>query len=239
MTALLQSQKNEVLATIQRVGLVPREFDWDPAQAANYEEVFVHLPTKYWFRFQVSDFGHSYRYSPGHRQIVSSGELQAWQTVITNVETWLRAVQREAETPDLWAELRRERVLTGSRAIPASPHENTPFTREEQAEIRRQLNEGMAFVQQTLQLSEEQFEELTARLDYLADAATRMNRFDWKNTLTGTLVTAVIQSILPAEPVQAVLSLILRGVAALFGRTSRNFPEGLGRISRCEWAGAS
>ena len=53
-----------------------------------------------------------------------------WSNVEERVEHWAAKLKRDLETPDLWAELQREREILSRTPDDA---ENTPFTPEEQA----------------------------------------------------------------------------------------------------------
>jgi hypothetical protein len=70
-----------------------------------------------------------------------------------HVGMWLRSVKDYYEMPDLWAELRGG----GSGLVGAAlegTHENTPFTKDEQIEIAKQLREISDYVRRTYSLSE-------------------------------------------------------------------------------------
>ena len=108
--------------------------------------------------------------------------------------------------------------------------ENTPFSADEQRRIETQLTEAKKFVRATYQLTPGQYEAIDARLDYLVDAAKRgVGRIDWRNALVGSLLSLVITSLVPVEPIQQLLPMVLRGIAALFGGDAapRELPPGL------------
>ena len=72
-------------------------------------------------------------------------------------------------------------------------------------------------MRKTYQLNESQYEAIDARLDYFAEAAKRLGRIDWRNALIGAFLGAVLQAVLPPEPVQDIISLALRSVGHAFG----------------------
>jgi hypothetical protein len=55
------------------------------------------------------------------------------------ISWWLEEVKQDLDTPDLWAELKREAQLLGADSSVVT--ENTAFTVDEQREIARRLKE--------------------------------------------------------------------------------------------------
>ncbi len=131
------------------------------------------------------------------------------------VEGWAKDVKEDVDTPDLWAELQREReVLTGARYDEV---ENTPFTSDEQAAIAERLQQTKQYVTSTYSLSDAQILHLEAKLDDIAAAAGRLGRKDWTLLVCGALLGAFVQGILPPEAVQDILRMTLDGLGYLFG----------------------
>jgi hypothetical protein len=223
---LLKSQKNQVLAVINRAELSPKDFEWTDVPTAvtatasrsrSYMvQALVHAPTDAWFIFDIDvERGHHYaifrpgRQGPGEQ--INAGD---WTSEIGYVQRWVEYVKREYEAPDLWGELTRQRELLAD--APAEI-ENTPFAPEEQREIARQLREISEYVRRTHELSEAQQEVFEARLGYLEDAASRLGRIDWRNNFIGVMMTLFFESILPPETVRQTLVLTLRGLGHFFG----------------------
>lgn len=71
------------------------------------------------------------------------------------VKRWLEEVKRDLETPDLWAELKREAELLGAGSDEIT--KNAPFTPDEQKEIAGRLQEiaERVSVEQTRVLNED------------------------------------------------------------------------------------
>src|SRR5207302_6503675 len=65
-----------------------------------------------------------------------------------------------------------------------------PFSPEEQAQIRAAIKQFKVLIERDFAPDSEQSRELDARLDYLADALTRLNRFDWKSLALATVIGA-------------------------------------------------
>jgi hypothetical protein len=142
-------------------------------------------------------------------------ESFTWAKVEERVQQWAEEVERDVATPDLWADLQRERqIITGARYEDV---ENTPFTSEEQAEIAQQLRQIKEFVRKTYPLSETQVLDLEARLDVIEAAAGRIGRKDWLLLVGGVMAGVIITDLLPPGAVRHILLMLLHGLEHLFG----------------------
>jgi hypothetical protein len=138
-----------------------------------------------------------------------------WPTVVERLQRWAGEVKRDIDTPDLWAELQRDReLLTSTRYEDV---ENTPFTSDEQAKIAERLEQIKEYIRATYELTADQYATIDARLDHLEGAAGRVGRIDWRNQLLGVFLGLLVDAVLPAEPVRQTLIVVLRGLAGLFG----------------------
>jgi hypothetical protein len=220
---LLRSQRNAVLRAIQEAGLNPAEFGWDTiygdgTMISASVPLLTHRPTQsfYAFDYDAGRENHHAVYVPGAGRAQERIVAGDWTLQLAHVARWLENLKREYEAPDLWGELGRQReVVAGEPA--EDERENTPFTPEEQAEITAQLRELKEYLRANHQLTGQQMRAIESRLDYLADAARRLGRFDWRQTLVGTLLGLVVQAVVPSEPIQDALALIGRGLGHLFG----------------------
>jgi hypothetical protein len=126
-------QRNGLFEAIQAVGLDPRDFDLADSGAE------VQIKHKWSESIFIIGGG------PGPyvgRDVVGDGpdwpyDAYSWQALTTRVGTWLQEVKRDFETPDLWAELRREVHLLGVASDAVT--ENTLFTQDEQKQIAARL----------------------------------------------------------------------------------------------------
>jgi hypothetical protein len=122
-------------------------------------------------------------------------EAFTWPTVEERVERWARDVKRDVDTPDLLADLQREReILTGTRYEEVG---NSRFTSDELAAIAEQLRQIKEYVSTAYEVSEAQMLHLETKLDDIAAAAGRMGRKDWALWVSGALLGAFVQGILP------------------------------------------
>jgi hypothetical protein len=204
--------KNDIFEALTAGGLDPHECEL----AEDDREVrVVHVPSGSVFTLG-GDAGHY----TGDR-VVGTSTLSwpfaayTWAMVPEKVERWARDVTRDVDTPDLWAELRREREILASVSHAAG--ENTPFTRQEKAEIATQLREIKEYVRNTYDLTGEQAEALDASIDELVEASRSSGRRDWKMMLYGTALSAFISGLLPPDGVWNVLTMAVRGLSHFHG----------------------
>jgi hypothetical protein len=134
------------------------------------------------------------------------------------VETWLDDVKRDIETPDLWAELQGAAGLLGVGSGDLA--ENTPFTREEQEEITRQLQELAENAKREYSLSEVQMRVLNETVSYLVDAVGRLGRTDWRGLVIGMMLSFVLSVALPPDAARHIFFSIIRIIGHRYG-----FPE--------------
>jgi hypothetical protein len=214
---LLRSQEAWIFEALTSEGFDPREFELGHSTVTGHgaAPVLIHQPTGFYYVFSLQRDGYVVEYSPAEDKRVGTYGTGSWESIVGETfGRWLGRIRREVEAPDYWGELRRENEIV---AGPTSLEENTPFSASEQAEIRQQFEEVKALLRGSYTLSEAQFEALDARLDYLADAAARLGRIDWREALVGALLGLVVQAVVPPEPVRTVLLTVTRGLGHLFG----------------------
>jgi hypothetical protein len=207
---LQKRHRNDIFQAIQAVGLDAREFDLvDSGSEVRIKHrssescLIVRREAGYYVGQSVVGDGHVWPYSPC-----------SWQTLIPQVSRWLEEVKHDLNTPDLWAELRREAELLGAgsnRVI-----ENTPFTPEEQQEIARRLDKLATDVSHALSLSGAQTNALEGKIDYLIEASTRLGRKDWLNNFIGVTLPFVLAAALAPEAARALFLTFLRSIGILY-----------------------
>jgi hypothetical protein len=207
---LHKRQRNVIFEAIQAVGLDPRDFDL----ADSGTEVQI----KHKWSKSIFIIGGG----PGHyvgRYVVGDGpdwpyDAYSWQAATTRVSTWLQEVKRDLETPDLWAELRREVHLLGVGSNEVT--ENTLFTQDEQKQIAAQLQGLAKHVSDASRLSEAQMQILNEKIDYLIDGSRRLGRKDWLNTFIGVTLGYLLSTALPPDVVRGIFSTCLRAIGLLY-----------------------
>jgi hypothetical protein len=210
-TLLLQKwQRNNLFEAIQAVGLDPRDFDLADSgtevqiKHKRSESIFIISggPGHYVGRYVVGD-------SPDWPY-----DAYSWQASTTRVSTWLQEVKRDFETPDLWAELRREVHLLGVGSNEVT--ENTLFTQDEQKQIAEQLRGLAKHVSDSSSLSEAQKQILNEKIDYLVEGSRRLGRKDWLNTFIGVTLGYLLSTALPPDVAHGIFSTCLRAIGLLY-----------------------
>jgi hypothetical protein len=208
---LLKDDRNKIFKAIERAGLHPIEFDY------NDDGAEVRIKHK-WSESYFTVGGNAVLYT-GH---YVSGDAPAWpyevynwEALMMRVSTWLEEVKHDLETPDLWAELRRETELLGDTSNEAT--ENTRFTAEEQKEIVRRLRELEEQARNRYSLSAEQMKVLDAKINYLIQAVGRLGRTDWRGLFISVLLSFILASAFPPESVREVVLPVLRAIGHLYG----------------------
>ncbi len=129
------------------------------------------------------------------------------------IERWARDVNTDAHTPDLWAELQRE------RDIPTEAHyedvENTLFNADERKEIAVLLRQIKGALRDSNSVSDAQMRSLEARFDNLEAAAGRVDRKDWLLLFAGTILAVVVTDLLPREALWDILGMVSHGLEHL------------------------
>lgn len=207
---LVKWQRNAIFKAIVAGGLGARECTFDYDEGGR----ITHVPSESYFLLEGDVSEYTATAFVGDNPSWPS-TFFTWPNVEERVQRWAEEVKRDVNTPDLWAELQREReILTGARY---EAGENTSFTPDEQGEIARQLREIKEYVKTTYSLSRKQMLLVDARFDELEAASSRLGRKDWRLVFLGVLFSLIASVILPPEAVPHILKMALHGLDHLFG----------------------
>lgn len=111
-------------------------------------------------------------------------EFKSW------LDIWVIRYIKEAQLPDLWAQLETYKPLVGNNAI--SYEDTSNFSAEEQAQARQSISQFRISVLNTFDPSPDQLESIDEKLRYLANALDRLNRFDWRALAVSTVISIAI-----------------------------------------------
>jgi hypothetical protein len=201
---LLQKRRtNQIFEAIQSVGLNPQEFEFENRGT---ETRLKHKWSKSYFVIGGNAGHYVGRYVVGDA-IDWPYEVYSWEPVMSRFSGWVKDVKDDLDTPDLWAELQRDARLLGG--VSGEANKNTPFTSEEQKDIEERLREVEAHVRNTYSLTESDFNLLHKKIDYLVDAAGRLNRIDWLNACAGALFGFILSVGLPPESIRPFMTDLL------------------------------
>jgi hypothetical protein len=200
-TALFETQELEPNGFIVRLKQPPLEFE------------LLHSPTTFErFRCRCKRFapglpymagpikGHNTKYhmSEAEARELAQPEPNGWiprdnwwdlSRILDQFETWLdkhvkRAVSDLAQ-PDLWSNTATvPNVYEGA----PSTHAEDRFTPAERDQIRLAVAQFRIRIVEDFSPDAEQTENIDRRLDYLAAAADRLNRFDWTALAVSTVI---------------------------------------------------
>lgn len=204
-------QRNAIYDAVVAGGLDAAEctFDYDDVECR-----ITHVPSQSYLLIQ----GDPSKYTT--TAVVGDGlpwpsESFSWSTVPGKVERWAGEVRRDADTPDLWAELRtKQGIITSAGFEDVS---NTPFSPHEQREILEQLQQIKELVNGTDSVSKAQRLSLEAKLDELAAAVGRVGRRDWQLMFGGVILGVILQQLLPPEAVSDIIEMVGHALGHLFG----------------------
>jgi len=146
-----------------------------------------------------------------YQDSISDRKLAA---ILELIREWGNEVKLIADTPDLWAEMRRNRELIAG--IQQADSDNTPFTEDEQGKIEARLQAITKQLKEQFELTKEQEERIDEWHDDVVEASTRMGRKDWFIYLLGTVTAVAIAATVPAGAGEHILAMVIHALGYLF-----------------------
>ena len=207
---LRKQHKNDIFKAIRAVGLDPNEFDLEDFDDGDR---IKHKRSESYFIVR-REAAHYVGQSLVGDGVVWPTGASSWQTLMQRISWWLEEVKQDLDTPDLWAELKREAQLL--RADSGVVSENTAFTVDEQREIAGRLKKLGEYVSDTHSLSKAQIQVLEEKLDYLVDASARLGRKDWLNAFIGAILSFVLTATFAPESARTIFTTFLRGIGLFY-----------------------
>ena len=223
---MLRHHRNALFEDILATGLDPADFgvedrhgDHDHMETVIYykqedELLFVaRSPNEDFYKFE-----YSYSlFSPGYvlRGPFPGDKYVDIEAVRETFRVWLeREVKRARDNrlvPDFWTS------ATAAEALVKETPEagQAPFTEAELAQIELGILEFRRLLVESFQPTAERIEEIDKRLQYLQDAAHRLNRFDWKGVAVTTLISVSTALSLNTEQGRKVFELFLQALHAV------------------------
>jgi hypothetical protein len=205
-------QRNAIFEAVVAGGLSTLECALDDDDAGAR---VTHGPSQSYFRLE----GDASRYTTTTvvGEAPPSWPLEAftWDRVRECVQRWAREVKDDVNTPDLWAEVTRQRqILTGARYENV---QNTPFTPDERAEIAKQIQQLKELVKRTSSLSEAQMRSLATKLDDLVTASGYVGRKDWQLMVFGVVFGMIANDFVSPEVVRGIFTMAIHSLDCIFG----------------------
>lgn len=213
--ALTLRERNQIFAAINEGGIHPSGFTFE-----DYAARRPGWPTDVTIRhsatgsaFKISDSQIEWSVTDGPRAQLQS--WASWTGLLDAVRDWAREVRYVAETPDYWEELKRIPEILG--AAQAGTAGNARFTADEQAEIAHRIEAVKGQTRAMPELTSEQASGIEQKLDELMEASEHVRRKDWITMLYGAAFAMVVNDSIPAHVVQSIMTLLITGVAHMYG----------------------
>lgn len=199
-SAILPSQKNEILRLLTEKEFSLTEFQWEngpvPDVDGSLSVKVIHHPSGFFCGFSAERSGSGKPYtqiecSPSEDGFIKRTTVEsslAWNTGVSN---WVNYLRTEIDTPHIWAS-----ISSGQSSMmqsPATASENTPFTDPERVQVSLFLVEIRAYIKTNAGLSPDKLNIVLEKLDYLEQAANRIGRKDWQILLLGVLINIAMQ----------------------------------------------
>lgn len=198
---MLKRHRNAFLDAIRKSGLDPALFSAE--QRGNKFTVEMRkAPLKFVVEEDPRDFNafrfRATKFAPGFR-------LNRWwsfflapvpaETVLRGFQKWLDEVAKmyiqEIDLPDYWAQIEMYKSVMDESTGPSGDNREQ-FSEEERQEVRNSVNKFRNMIYEEFNPTREQQQFIAERLDYLARAADRLNRFDWNGLAISIVVSIAV-----------------------------------------------
>lgn len=158
------------------------------------------------------------RYSDEMASFLTEDEYWVpFQDVLNVMRAWIdddiQAYIKEQNTVDLWKEYQKGDKSFNINAIDFD--DKKEFTLDERQQIKLGINELKMLIHKQLETTTEEQAIVNDRLDYLVEASSRLNKFDWKGTAIQTLIAITINLSFDTERGRQLFDLFRRVFAAV------------------------
>ncbi|MFL6283564.1 MAG: hypothetical protein ACJ74Q_10535 [Pyrinomonadaceae bacterium] len=113
---------------------------------------------------------------------------------IVTFSDWLKQVAsnyvEERVLPDYWSQIETYKSFASGAEVPTG--EGEKFTEEEKEAVRNSVQRFRALITEHFDPTPEQAAFIDERLDYLARATDRLNRFDWQGLAMSVVVSIAV-----------------------------------------------
>ena len=201
--------KNELFKKIQEWGYNVNLFTVDNTDK-NCLITLKNSPLSFHITNEVSfdSFHFKYvTYSP--EWFIQTGNCRFIGILLEDFQFWLKdhvnAYIEDQTSIDLWDIFTNNNRSQNLNYIDFSTSEK--FTEDEKIQTQLLMNEFKNLLIERFDLQEEQIKIINARLDYLAVATKRLNKFDWKGCAINSLINIIIALSLDVEKAQQLIHL--------------------------------
>lgn len=232
---LSKIQTNQLYRALERAGLDPRGFRWTERSAAyaGYADAMCpclehKLNQSAWLKLAymprdalVKGAGrlrrhggeHWIEFSPGVQFASEVKDQLTWEEVVLATIDWAERVHRILAEPDLWAfTAEHEAAITG---LASASDEDDTFSPTEREMLTARLDEVVAQLHATHDLTSAQLTSVHAEVAELKNDLVTLNRRQWVRSAFGWVITLAIRFALPATVTSQLLNAVADGLRAL------------------------
>jgi hypothetical protein len=220
---MLKKHKNQLFDLINQSGLDINRFNINEEDERSTVISFMNSPFRFIIRNSSNSFfSFEYQYilfSPNFQMsdIYPLNEYTNFDMVYSEFGYWINNVIKEfledQNEPDLWSE-----YLNGNKSLNFEKidfGDKESFSLDEKLQIKMSINELKYLIQKHIETTEAEQQIIIDRLDYLVEASTRMNKFDWKSVVVNTLISITITLSLDTQKGQILFSLFKKVFSSL------------------------
>ena len=214
---LTQGRKNEVVEHLGTLGLSRDEitrFQWKTRKLnfAYRVSALVHPAGERYFIFDTREEGKLRAiYCPTESSAQKTENMPTWKDFLKPVGEWAIRVTRDAEQPDLLAQLREQADVLGE----AETVDETPFTADERARLATAIGDLKNWLVERRLVEPEQMEAVNRKLDQLVADANTQTRRRWKDMFLGVLLTIGVQNALESQAFKNLLQFAWESVGPI------------------------
>jgi hypothetical protein len=198
---MLKRHRNAFLDAIRESGLDPALFSAEQRDYKFTVEI-KNTPLKFVVEETSINFdvfwSRATKFAPGYpldrRWSFFTAPVPA-ETVLGRFRKWLDEVAKmyvqEMDLPDYWSQIEMYKSVMDDSTVPSGDNREQ-FSEEEKQEVRNSINKFRKMINEEFNPTHEQEQFITERLDYLARAADRLNRFDWNGLAISIVVSIAV-----------------------------------------------
>jgi hypothetical protein len=212
MLLFTKPERNEIYDAIARSDLDPAECDFDVFQSG---ATLTHNSGSR-LEFRVNRTGTQFRVHSVIADVSDEhDELNLdISSVAPYVTDWANQVKQGIELIDLWTEMKHGQEVLSD--IQSADSTNTAFTQDEQKQIAAQLQEIKMQLAKRFELTSEQIEQVTEKLDEAEEASKRMGRKDWLIYFLGTISALTIAATVAPGIGEHIFTMFIHALGHLF-----------------------
>lgn len=193
--------RNIILEIVKEAGISPKDFTITESVTEKdklHQTTFKYKNSPFSFDIRVSNESYEqldYRYvqyGPNFPFTIffPENDFTDFDSVANEFEEWINEHILEYEEdqfePDLWSEYHEGQQNVDINQIDFNDKSN--FTIAERKQISLAINEVKFLIEKNFKPLEKQLILINERLDYLAESAQNLNKFDWKSLLFSTIL---------------------------------------------------